>query len=223
MQIAIMQPTFLPWMGYFQMINQVDYFILLNDVQFEKQSWQSRNKIKSQNNELFITLHVKKCPLKSKIQDIELIKNQKFRIKILKTLKQNYNKSINFQKYYPLIENILLNSTNLCQTNIELIQLFLKILKINTPLYKSSELNLTPKSKDLYIIDICKYFNATSYLCANGSKAYMNMKLYNEQGIKIQFFNYDHPIYHQTGKNFISHLSIVDLVFNEPNPHLFFQ
>lgn len=218
-----MQPTFMPWLGYFEMINQVDKFIFLDNVQFEKQSWQSRNKIKSQNKELYITLHIQKMPLNSKIQDIKLSTNQHFKIKLLKTLKQNYAKSINFEKYYSSIENILLNATNLCQVNIDFIQFFLKILNINTPLYRSSELGLPLKQKDCLIIDICKYFNAKTYLSASGSKTYMNIDLYKKQNIEVIFFEYKHPTYSQIGEVFISHLSIIDFIFNHPEPQAFFN
>ncbi|WP_257939301.1 WbqC family protein [Campylobacter lari] len=223
MKISIMQPTFMPWLGYFEMINQVDKFIFLDNVQFEKQSWQSRNKIKSQNKELYITLHIQKMPLNSKIQDIKLSTNQHFKIKLLKTLKQNYAKSINFEKYYSSIENILLNATNLCQVNIDFIQFFLKILNINTPLYRSSELGLPLKQKDCLIIDICKYFNAKTYLSASGSKTYMNIDLYKKQNIEVIFFEYKHPTYSQIGEVFISHLSIIDFIFNHPEPQAFFN
>lgn len=218
-----MQPTFMPWLGYFEMINQVDKFIFLDNVQFEKQSWQSRNKIKSQNKELYITLHIQKMPLNSKIQDIKLSTNQHFKIKLLKTLKQNYAKSINFDKYYSSIENILLNATNLCQVNIDFIQFFLKILNINTPLYRSSELGLPLKQKDCLVIDICKYFNAKTYLSASGSKTYMNIDLYEKQNIEVVFFEYKHPTYSQIGEVFISHLSIIDFIFNHPEPQAFFN
>lgn len=223
MKISIMQPTFMPWLGYFEMINQVDKFIFLDNVQFEKQSWQSRNKIKSQNKELYITLHIQKMPLNSKIQDIKLSTNQHFKIKLLKTLKQNYAKSINFDKYYSSIENILLNATNLCQVNIDFIQFFLKILNINTPLYRSSELGLPLKQKDCLVIDICKYFNAKTYLSASGSKTYMNINLYEKQNIEVVFFEYKHPTYSQIGEVFISHLSIIDFIFNHPEPQTFFN
>ncbi|ECK1948092.1 WbqC family protein [Campylobacter lari] len=223
MKISIMQPTFMPWLGYFEMINQVDKFIFLDNVQFEKQSWQSRNKIKSQNKELYITLHIQKMPLNSKIQDIKLSTNQHFKIKLLKTLKQNYAKSINFDKYYSSIENILLNATNLCQVNIDFIQFFLKILNINTPLYRSSELGLPLKQKDCLVIDICKYFNAKTYLSASGSKTYMNIDLYEKQNIEVVFFEYKHPTYSQIGEVFISHLSIIDFIFNHPEPQAFFN
>ncbi|EAK0823882.1 hypothetical protein A0Z38_07500 [Campylobacter lari] len=223
MKISIMQPTFMPWLGYFEMINQVDKFIFLDNVQFEKQSWQSRNKIKSQNKELYITLHIQKMPLNSKIQDIKLSTNQHFKIKLLKTLKQNYAKSVNFKKYYPSIEYILLNATNLCQVNIDLIRFFLKILNINTPLYRSSELCLPLKQKDYLIIDICKYFNAKTYLSASGSKTYMNIDLYEKQNIEVVFFEYKHPTYSQIGEVFISHLSIIDFIFNHPKPQAFFN
>ncbi len=218
-----MQPTFMPWLGYFEMINQVDKFIFLDNVQFEKQSWQSRNKIKSQNKELYITLHIQKMPLNSKIQDIKLSTNQHFKIKLLKTLKQNYAKSINFDKYYSSIENILLNATNLCQVNIDFIQFFLKILNINTPLYRSSELGLPLEQKDCLVIDICKYFNAKTYLSASGSKTYMNIDLYEKQNIEVIFFEYKHPTYSQIGEVFISHLSIIDFIFNHPEPQVFFN
>ena len=98
MKIAIMQPTFCPWIGYFVMIARVDAFVFLDCVQFQKQSWHSRNKIKVNDAPFLISLHLQKAPLQTLIQDMRLCDMQKWKTVLLKTLRQNYQKSQNFKE-----------------------------------------------------------------------------------------------------------------------------
>lgn len=220
--IAIMQPTFLPWMGYFTMIACVDKFIFLDSVQFERSSWQSRNKIKLQEKEYLLSLSCKKTPLQTKIQDITLNQDQRWKKKLLKTLVQAYSTSINFEKYFSYIERAVLNNSNLADLNIDLITYFCKELNIKTPLFRSSKLNLSTRKREEGLIDICKYFNDDFYLSPQGSKDYLETefarKLFEDEKINIRYFNFEHPSYTQMGENFIKYLSIVDFLFNTKNP-----
>ncbi len=219
--IAIMQPTFLPWIGYFKMIASVEKFIFLDNVQFERHSWQSRNKIKLENKEFLLTLSCQKAPLKTMIKDIKLDKNQKWKNKLLKTLIQAYSKSINFEKYFPYIEKTIKESSNLADLNTNLIAYFCKELGIKTPLFRTSELNIDLRKKEKGLVDICNYFNDNLYLSTQGSKDYLEKdeakKLFENEKIIVKYFTFNHPIYKQLEKNFIDHLSIVDFLFNEKN------
>ena len=104
---VIMQPTYLPWLGYFDLIRQSDIFVFLNDVQFSKQSWQVKNRIKNLSEELMITIPVKKSSLSTKI-DMVLIDNTKnWKKKHLKSIYLAYKKSEFFDEIYPIIENVI--------------------------------------------------------------------------------------------------------------------
>lgn len=226
--IAIMQPTFLPWIGYFCMIAKVKYFVFLDNVQFEQRSWQSRNKIKLQEKEHFISLSHQKTSQKTLIYDIKLSKDTKWKDKILKTFYHAYSKSDNFNLIFDLLKHNLNKHENLCELNISLIIAICKILEINTPLFRSSMLDLNDLKRENLLVEICKKLDSNHYLSANGSKAYLDKKeakeLFKDNKISISYFDFIHPIYKQNlnkqqrGEGFISYLSIVDFLCSVKEP-----
>ncbi|HEB9339162.1 TPA: WbqC family protein [Campylobacter coli] len=227
MTIAIMQPTFLPWMGYIYMIQKVDRFIFLDNVQFEQRSWQSRNKIKLQNEAYFLSLSCKKCSQKTLLYDIELSKDLKWKNKLLETLRHAYSKSINYQKYFDLVESCLRKNEKLTDLNIELITQICKDLNITTPLIRASSLDLPEVKRENLLFEICKLFRADSYLSPEGSRNYLDQEcsknLFKQGDIKINYFDFTHPYYKQQGNDFIAYLSIIDFLFNTKNPFLEFN
>ncbi|HBK6300855.1 TPA: WbqC family protein [Campylobacter jejuni] len=227
MTIAIMQPTFLPWMGYIYMIQKVDKFVFLDNVQFEQRSWQSRNKIKLQNKTYLFSLSCQKAPQKTLLNDIKLSKDRRWRDKLLKTLHHTYSKTINYKKYFYLLESCLINNNKLADLNIEIITEICKDLKITTPLIRASSLNLPCVKRENLLFEICKILKAQSYLSPKGSKCYLEKdyakNLFKQGNINIKYFDFICPSYQQQGDNFIAYLSIIDFLFNAKDPYLTFQ
>jgi len=227
MKIAIMQPTFLPWIGYFAMIKKVDCFVFLDHVQFERRSWQSRNKIKLQNKEHFISLSCQKSPQKTALKDIKLDPLKKWRLNLLKTFHHAYSKSVNFQKYFTLLQEQLNSAEFLCELNIALIKQFCKDLNITTPLFYSSNMDLGGVKREDLLLKICQELKADSYLSPEGSKTYLqsehSLKIFKECGIAIEYFEFQHPIYKQIGNDFILSLSVIDFLVNCAKPNLVFE
>ncbi|HEB7542324.1 TPA: WbqC family protein [Campylobacter coli] len=227
MTIAIMQPTFLPWIGYIYMIHKVDQFIFLDNVQFEQRSWQSRNKIKLQNKTHFLSLSCQKCSQKTLLSDIKLSKDLRWKNKLLETLRHAYSKSINYQRYFNLIKNCLEKNKKLTDLNIELITQICKDLNITTPLIRASNLNLPEAKRENLLFEICKLFKSNSYLSPEGSRNYLDHEcsknLFKQGGIKINYFDFNHPYYKQQGSDFIAYLSVIDFLFNTKNPALEFN
>lgn len=227
MTIAIMQPTFLPWIGYIYMIHKVDQFIFLDNVQFEQRSWQSRNKIKLQNKTHFLSLSCQKCSQKTLLSDIKLSKDLRWKNKLLETLRHAYSKSINYQRYFNLIKNCLEKNKKLTDLNIELITQICKDLNITTPLIRASNLNLPKAKRENLLFEICKLFKSNSYLSPEGSRNYLDQEcsknLFKQGGIKINYFDFNHPYYKQQGSDFIAYLSVIDFLFNTKNPALEFN
>ncbi|MDL0105708.1 WbqC family protein [Campylobacter ovis] len=217
-----MQPTFLPWLGYFYMINSVDKFVFLDSVQFERRSWQSRNKIKLNDREFTISLSIQKTAQTTKINDIKLLSEYKWRKKILNTVYHAYKKSVNFDYYFQILRTTLMQYENLADLNISLIAEFMRNLNINTPIYKSSELIQSNEKKEGLLLKICQDLNAVSYLSPQGSKNYLqnkrSMDMFADNKINIEYLDFTHPIYTQKGKTFIPYLGIIDFLFNENNP-----
>lgn len=216
--IAISQPTFFPWIGYFDIIDQVDIFVLLDDVDFSKQSWHQRNKFKTANDLKWFTIPVKSFP-KIKLNKIEIINSDRLSIKFKKFIQTNYNKSNYYKSYsgdiFEIFEKSIVEN-NLANLNINIINFFLKELKIKTKIKLSSELNINKKKSDK-IIKICELFNERKYLSSTGSKIYLeeDKNIFIKKKIDIFLHNYKHPIYKQLYPPFKSYACILDLIFNE--------
>ena len=214
---SIMQPTYLPWIGYFNLIKHADIFVFYDNVQFSKQSWQQRNKIRNKNEEVLLTLPVNFPSDRGEIKDKLLFKPDKFLNKHLRSIKQNYSKTKNYERYIDQIEKIYLKETlNLIDINTNLIKLGCQIFDIQTPLLNASELKVS-KGKNESLISICKELKANQYLSPLGSKDYLSEKLFKLNGIDLIFQDFEHPKYNQsTYDSFISHLSFIDFMFNVP-------
>ena len=221
MKIAISQPTFLPWQGYFALIDYVDEFIFLDNVQFIKRSWMQRNKIKSNNKELLLSIPVKtKGKRFQNIKEVEINHEHYDSNKVLKTLYNNYKKSKYFENYIQAIQRVFLeNKVYLCNLNINLIKIISKQIGIKTNFLSSSDLISENFKKIELLSQICKRRNAENYISTLGSKVYLDdLNKFPGTDISINYFEYKHEKYNQIKKNFISFLSIVDLLFNEgPN------
>ena len=173
MKIAIMQPTFMPWAGYFALINYVDKFVFLNDVQFNTRSWQQRNKIFANNKTRFLTVPILKKNLRyQKINEAKIDVNSKFKKKNINTILQNYSKSKYFNEYKFFFQNLYSKNYNsLSDMNIFFIKEIFKKININCEFYESDNLN-TDGAKSEKILNICKKLKVKEYVSVLGSKEY---------------------------------------------------
>ena len=216
MIIGISQPTFIPWYGYFGLIEYVDEFIFLDHVQFDRRSWQQRNYIKIKNEKKLLTIPtIKENRDNQKILDVKIDHNSNFTSKFIKTIQHSYNKSKFYNDYSKKIFDIFLKKEkNLLKLNVELINYFCEILNIKTKMSFSSNLNIFTKKQEL-IKDICKLKRCTKYVSTAGAKNYLNIDEFMKAGIELKFFHLNDFKYSQLGTKFIPKLSIMDLVFNE--------
>lgn len=217
--ISISQPTFLPWSGYFDLIDSVEKFVFLNDVQFSRQSWQQRNKIISNNRASLIVLPVSKSKGFELISKTKVLKDSKEVKKFIKKIKQNYSKAEYFEDYFYEFEKIFKESlelTFLDKFNIEIIKWIVKKIGIKTQLLMSSDLNIE-KNKSAKIIEICKKLNSSKYLSNFNANKYLanDIKLYKKEKIEIFLHNYKTEKYKQFSNVFDGHISILDMLFNE--------
>jgi hypothetical protein len=215
--IAIMQPTYLPWLGYFELMKRSDIFVIYDCVQFEKQSWQQRNRIRAQQEALMLTVSVKtKGKLLQKINEVEIDKLRQPCKKHFHAIKMNYSKSRNFELIIGELEKIYFRDQDrLIDLNMDLIELGRKMMKINTPMIFADTLDVHG-SKVPALIDICKKTGATHYYSPLGSKGYIDENnLFPENNIELSYQHYNHPVYKQMHyPDFISHLSFIDYLFN---------
>ncbi len=222
MKLAISQPTFLPWTGYFALIDYVDEFIFFDNVQFVKRSWVQRNKLKNNDKEFFVTIAVNsKNRYLQKINEVKIDYSHFNNKKFLKTIQMIYGKSKFFDEYFQNIAHIF-NKENIyiVDLNINLINEICEILDIKTKRICSSNIFNDLKEKNVNLLKkICEKRNCKEYISTLGAKNYLgNIKKFADTNIQVEFFRYLNKEYNQKGKNFIPNLSILDLLFNEgPN------
>lgn len=218
MKLAICQPTYLPWLGYFDLIDQVDTFVLLDDVQFEKQSWQQRNRIKTPVGLQWLTVPVIfRGRLGQAIKDVE-IRSSEFCRDHCRAIELNYRRSQFFEQYFDDLSSRLASpeGTLLADLNIRLIEWFMNTLGIETRLVISSGLRQSGKRTEL-LANLCESQQAKLYVSPLGSSVYLlkEKDTLLARGIEVVFQHYEHPEYKQLFPPFQPFASVLDLIFNE--------
>jgi hypothetical protein len=213
--IAISQPTFMPWVGYFDLIEQSETFIFLDDVEFSKQSWQQRNRVACDGDN-WITIPIAKKSSHSKLNELALGSDVRACTKLINKIKNVYFKEKYFKLYFDEIRWILLDGVqtkiSLSELNIKLIEFFLKILNISTILKKSSDL-MVEGARSEKLVNIVNYFDVTNYISPPGSAEYLaeDFEIFNKSNIAIWLHQYE-P-YPYLKDNWIPYMSILDLIF----------
>ena len=217
-----MQPTFNPWLGYFDLIDYVDKFIFLDTVQLNQQSWQTRNKIKVQNKELMVSIPIQKNKSKSELLIKDTLMDFRkfdFRKKLFRTLDQNYKKSHYYTEVNDFIKELVLYETELLNKyHLNTIKNISSKLNITTEFITLSETDYkTDTAKGELVLDICNHFNTTEYISPLGSKEYLEKEKsqFTKNKIDIYYQYYNHPTYSQIGDEFIPYMGIFDLFYNE--------
>ena len=220
MIVSIHQPNYLPWLGYFNKIIRSDVFVIFDDVQFpigKKGFFGNRNQIKTNSGQLWLTVPVLDRSKCKNFNDIKVNYNG-WNEKHIKNIENFYRKSEYFDVYYKDIENILSQEyDNFSELSTKLITYFMNVMDIDTKLVYSSEIckdvDLTGMDKIFYILEQLK---ADTYISSDGpgSRRYIKDEDFSDKNIKLIWQDFEHPIYKQMHGDFISHLSIIDLLFN---------
>jgi len=214
--VGIHQPNFLPWLGYFYKLAKSDVFVLLDNVQYTKNSFVNRNKIKTSQGAIWLTVPVKiKGRFGQLIKDVEINNTVNWRKKHLRTLEANYKKAKSFERIFSGLKAAYYADdwSNLCELNIRLLESLLSILKLEKRLVRASELNVEGESTQL-LISIVKEVGGNVYLSGFGGAKYQEEELFEEAGITLEYYEFEHPVYPQLWSDFIPNLSIIDLLFN---------
>jgi hypothetical protein len=213
---AIMQPTYLPWSGYFGLIEYVDEFVLLDTVQFAKRSWQQRNQIKAANGPMWLTVPVISKGLQNqKICDVKIDTARDFPNSHIRSIELNFSKAPYFNEYAPsLIKLLETGYDKLSTLTLELITWLCQSLEITTPLILASQLDAEGARAEL-LASICQKIRASTYMSPPGSKIYLDdSNALENRNIDLSYFKYEHPSYPQLYGDFIPNMSIIDLLFN---------
>lgn len=215
MILAVHQPQYLPWLGYFHKIANCDFFLFLDDVQYKKREFQNRNRIKTASGELWLTIPViTKGHYTQNIKDVKINKEEKWESQHWASIVQNYKKAQHFDEHKEFFQKLYEKKWDfLIDISMEITRYSLEYLDIKTPLKMSSEYNVLTQSTER-IIDLCKKTKADAYFSGSGGKAYMDEKLFSDNNIKLTFQDYHHQEYKQAYTGFMPYLSIIDLLFN---------
>lgn len=215
-KIAIIQSNYIPWKGYFDIINMADEFILFDDMQFNRSDWRNRNKIKTRTETQWLTIPVYCDYSEQKIKDIK-ISHKDWGSKHWKSIIQNYSKAEYFWKYSDIFAELFLDSKEdyLSLINHRFITTINKILGIKTQISWSSDYQLIP-GKNERLIHLCRQAGATEYITGPRAKEYLDVSMFRDCGIKVTWMDYsEYPEYKQLFPPFIHEVSILDLIFNE--------
>jgi hypothetical protein len=219
-KVAIVQSNYIPWKGYFDLINLVDEFILLDDVQYTRRDWRNRNQIKTKNGLMWLTIPVKvdgKIPQRiceTVISDSGWNRNH------WKSIIHHYTRAKYFRDYKEVLEELYLGSDEILLSHINhrFLKAICEILDIKTKLSWSMDYGLFD-GKTERLVNLCKKAEATEYLSGPAAKAYLNEELFRQEGITVRYMDYSgYSEYNQLYPPFEHQVSILDLIVSEgPN------
>lgn len=217
---VIIQPSFLPWRGFFDLIHQSDVFVFLDDVQYDKRSWRNRNRIKTAQGTQWITVPVDtKGRFVQAINQTRICNDLPWRRQIANSIRHSYTRAPYFDRYYLEIVGILEREWEyLADLDIELTRTILKHLGVERPLLCSSKLGIKAENKSARLVEICQKAGITHYLSGPSAKDYMDESLFKAHDIDVKYKIYDYPPYAQLHGAFEPQVSVIDLLFNKgPN------
>lgn len=213
-KIAILQSNYIPWKGYFDIIAAVDEFVLYDEMQYTKNDWRNRNRIKTPNGTEWITIPVGQN-INRRIRDVEL-PNSRWQTKHWRTLTANYRRSKYFDEISEWLMPLYLDEiyTNLSSANRSFIEAICQYLGITTKISNSCDYGLA-HGKTERLIDLCKRIGCNEYVSGPAAKSYIDSAAFADHGISLTWIDYSgYPVYPQLWGDFVHEVSILDLLFN---------
>ena len=213
--VAIHQPEYLPWLGFFKKMMNSELFVFLDDAQFDKKGWQNRNRIRTKTGTVLLSVpvHAHSYP---NINEITIDNNKNWAKRHKKSILYNYTKAPYFEEYKDFIESVFDKKFEcLVDLNIEIIKFVMNELEIKTKVIFSSELKVSKKGSSR-VLDICKAVDADYYITGTSwAQSHLKIEEFKKSNIHVEFQNLQHPVYKQIHGKFMPQMSIIDLLFNE--------
>ena len=215
MILSVHQPQYLPWLGYLDKIQRSDVFVFLDNVQYKKREFQNRNKIRTKEGSIWLTVPViTKDRYYQNIAAVEINNETDWATEHLKGLELNYAKAKYFKEYHPALRSIYERKwEKLIDINIKIINLLLQTFSIQTPVSFESNLKINTTSSQR-IVDICKELKADTYLSGVGAKDYLDEELFKKHNIKLTYQSFKHPEYAQNFEGFHYPMCALDYLLN---------
>ncbi len=220
MKTTILQPTYLPWIGYFEMLDATEQYVVFDHVQYASKSWQQRNRVKAPHGEVMLTIPVLSDGKQDvAIRDKRVDQRQPWVRKHLKTIKLGYQKAPHFARYYDgLVEVLERKPERLVDLTLSLIEFLIDAFGIETTVRRSSEILAGTDDSDLgkteKVVNLCERAGATLLYDGAAAQEFLQLDQFADKGIDITFQSYEHPTYPQLGKQFLPYMGAIDLLFN---------
>lgn len=213
---VVLQPGYLPWLGFFEQVSRADEFVFLDDVQFDKHGWRNRNRVKGPDGPQWLTVPVRVSGRnRPPIRDVEIDRTQRrWAGKHLQSLRSNYGPCPFFEWLFPDLERTLhLPWSRICELNHALTELLCGKLGLRSTFRHSTALNVGGDRCER-LIRICQAVGCNHYYSGTAARDYLDIAGFERAGITVEFQDYAHPEYPQRYGAFVSHLSVIDLLFN---------
>ena len=213
--VAIHQPEHLPWLGFIDKTRQADTVVLLDHVQFKKNYFENRNKIRTPTGWSWLTVPVF---IKGKsgqgIDEVRIKEESRWREVYLRTLEQNYRKAPYWKEYAPYFESLLARPwEKLVDLNLEIIRFAWNCFGVAPRVVRSSGMTVSGAATGL-LVEICRAMEATEYLSGPSGRDYLDESLFADAGIRVRYHKFCHPEYRQAFAPFVPGLSSLDLLLN---------
>jgi hypothetical protein len=215
MIVAGHQPNYLPWLGFFDKLRRCDVFIIEDNIQYEQQGFTNRNRIKTPDGVKWLTVPIEHQGHPLQINEVRISNDGEpsWAKRHWLSLMHNYCKAPFWEKYCGFFEQTYSKEwEKLFDLNLHLIKGLMSIFNLDTPLVMASSLNVFERKND-GVVAKCKILGADILLCGNGAKGYIDLKQFDEEGIKVIFQDFRHPTYRQLYGKFVNDLSVVDYLF----------
>ena len=212
---AILQPSYLPWLGYFEQLAHADVFVFLDDVQYTRSDWRNRNRIKTARGPAWITVPVQRTGLQKTIADTYIDYTSDWPVRHLNLLRENYRHAPHFDEVMAIIERHLrARSARLMDLCVDLILDLANLMALPVHTELASALGVRSADPHDRLIALCRAVGATEFYEGRAGADYLEPARFVQAGIDLVYQDYRHPEYTQSFPPFVSHLSIVDLLFH---------
>ena len=214
MRLAAHQPQYLPWLGFFDKMDRVDLFAILDTVQYKKNEWQNRNRIRTADGWQWLTVPVHyRYPMS--LREVAIDDSSAWRRKHREALRTHYGRAPHAATLLePLLSLLERPVENLTDLNVQSIRLLAARLGVSTPIVLASSLEGLPDGADARLIALCRRLGCDAYLAGAGGQDYMDLRAYRDAGIEVAFQAFRHPVYRQVYEGFEPGLSAVDFLAN---------
>lgn len=212
--LVVLQPGYLPWLGFFDQLMRADVFVFYDDVQYDKNGWRNRNRIKSPSGPHWLTVPVRVASLEQRIAETEIDNRQAWARKHVGSVRQFYARAPFVRRYLPELEELLARRwERLVELDVAVVELMCGWLGVRRQLVRSSELRIEGERSER-LLHLCERFGARRYLSGNAAQSYLDTALFARHGVEVVWQNYQHPVYPQQHGEFVPFLSTLDLLLN---------